>query len=362
MTPGPARVPQTPQRVEREAPVPAPLGRLIEPLYRAVIAARNRAFDRGRRVTRLPFPVISVGNLSVGGTGKTPMVTWIARTLAAHGVRPAIALRGYMPRARSAAQPCPSDEAAVYAEQLPGVPLAVGANRVKSLMNLRREHEFDAAILDDGFQHRFVARNLDIVLIDSTRDPRADRCLPAGRLREPLSSLARADVVVYTRVDDPASSVVPGIHECIERALGRPIPFATCGHHWEALRFPGREEPVSRLRDMRIVALAAIGNPAAFIRQAARAGAAVSGSLIRRDHHLWRPGDLDELRARILEFAPIDAVLTTEKDWVKLRHLDLSALPVPVIRPMLGLVFHQGEPELITRILGAAAGTRSEAA
>ncbi len=358
-------------------PLPRPIGALLEPLYRATISLRNRTFDRGWRVTRLPFPVISVGNLSVGGTGKTPMVQWIARTLAESGVHPAIALRGYMPhggqdRRPSSTKPSGtgvppvspqppsssslhySDEAALYCEALPGVPLAIGAKRAETLAALRREHEFDCAILDDGFQHRFVARDLDVVLIDSTRDPTDEPCLPAGWQREPISSLKRADVIVYTRVDARRGAMLDAIHQHVEHAAG-PKPFAACAHEWaELLSTDADPRPVEWLRGRRVALLAAIGNPGAFIEHAQLLGAEPVLRIARRDHHSWSAADLEELRARLAECAPIDAIVTTEKDWVKLRRLDLSSLPCPVLRPKLELRFYRGEAMLRDRLLAAA--------
>ncbi|MEZ6211709.1 MAG: tetraacyldisaccharide 4'-kinase [Phycisphaerales bacterium] len=174
-------------------PLPA-LGTPLEPLYRAAVNKRNRDFDNGRRIAKLPIPVVSVGNISVGGTGKTPMVRWIVNTLRDLGANPGIAMRGYGRKHAGV-----SDEQQEHADRMPDTPIAANPDRVAAIHTLIEQHRADCAVLDDGFQHRFAARDLDIVLIDATRSPFADRCLPAGWLREPVESLARAHAIVITR-------------------------------------------------------------------------------------------------------------------------------------------------------------------
>ena len=143
------------------------------------------------------WPVISIGNLTLGGTGKTPMVQHAASVLMDAGHRPAIVLRGYGARRGE-----DSDEAMEHRAALPGVPVMAQPDRVAALATLRRTHpEVDVVLLDDGFQHRFVKRCSDIVLIDARRVLDEERVLPAGRLREPLASLARATDVVVTHAD-----------------------------------------------------------------------------------------------------------------------------------------------------------------
>ncbi|HRQ74118.1 MAG TPA: tetraacyldisaccharide 4'-kinase, partial [Phycisphaerales bacterium] len=156
--------------------VPGLPGRLAAMVYGAAIARRNRAFDAGRGVVTLDRPVISVGNLSTGGTGKSPTVAWVVRTLREAGRDPCIAMRGY--RSRDGV----SDEAEEYRAAFDDLPVVARPDRLQGLIELfasERGGRVDAVVLDDGFQHRCIARALDLVLIDATRDPFADAMIPA---------------------------------------------------------------------------------------------------------------------------------------------------------------------------------------
>lgn len=196
----------------RSAPLPGPLGRLAGAIYAREIRRRNRAYDRGGRVTRLDRPVISVGNLSAGGTGKTPMVMKLATALLEAGHHPCIAMRGYKAAAGR------SDEAEEYRARLVNVPVVAQPDRISGLRALFATEvgrDVDVVLLDDGFQHRRLARDLDIVLVDATRSPFEDRLLPAGYLREPPASLERAQAVVITH----AEAVVGGEIDRLEAGL-----------------------------------------------------------------------------------------------------------------------------------------------
>lgn len=340
----------------RAAPAPRALGMLIEPVYRAVVAHRNRAFDAGRGVVNIGVPVISVGNLSVGGSGKTPMVMRIVEWLLDDGRRPAIAMRGYKARAGE-----PSDEEAEYRERFPGLPIVAQPNRAAGLAPLAAARSIDCVVLDDGFQHRRIARALDIVLIDSARDPFHDRCLPAGWLREPVASLARADLVVLTHIEIVSDAARSALREAVRSVTGRP-PEGEARHVWVGLS--GRTAPrgVAELVGRRVVVACAIGNPSAFVGAARAAGADVAAVVERRDHHHWNDSDAREL-ARLARVhgsgAGGDAmVLTTEKDWVKLRRLDEGALPREIVRPRLRLEFDAGEAPIREKILAAARADR----
>lgn len=266
-------------------PLPA-LGTPLEPLYRTAVNRRNRDFDIGRRVTRLPIPVVSVGNISVGGTGKTPMVRWIINTLRDLEANPGIAMRGYGRKHAGV-----SDEQQEHADRLPDTPIVANPDRVAAIRTLIEQHHTDCAVLDDGFQHRFAARDLDVVLIDATRSPFADRCLPAGWLREPVESLARAHAIVITR----STLVDPHALSQLDRQLRRIAPDALvvrADHHWAALETQFGVQPVSWLNGRPTIIACAIGNPDAFIAQARARGARH-----RRDHPP-RPSQLDTPRSR----------------------------------------------------------------
>jgi tetraacyldisaccharide 4'-kinase len=338
------------------APIPRPLGVLLEPLYRVAISRRNRAFDAGRRVTRLPVPVLSVGNLSVGGVGKTPTVMWLVRRLRELGRTPAVAMRGYGPKTDGLA-----DEQAEYLDEFPGLPLAVGPERVRTIPALLRARpDVDAVILDDGFQHRSVHRDADLVLIDATR-PFPDRLLPAGWFREPAASLARASAAILTH----AEAVGDGAIEAIERRIRDVAPDLRVGvaeHAWTALGVsdPGggdRDEPVEALAGRRVVATLGVGNPEPFLRRLTEAGAEVVAIERRRDHASWADAPSDHLARLAAPHAPVDLCVTTRKDWVKLRWRP-ELITLPVAHPALSLRFRRGLED-IARVVESAAGPPS---
>ncbi len=344
---------------ERGPPLPAPLGIPLSWLYAAALGRIRRRFDRGRGVVRFDRPVISVGNLSVGGTGKTPMVRLIAQWLLDAGHRPCIAMRGY----RSVRGE--SDEAETYRRDLPTVPIVAQSNRTLGLIQLfGREHDADGEhsdciILDDGFQHRQIGRDLDIVLVDATRDPFRDQLLPAGWLREPVQSLRRAGAVVITHAESVTASDIAGLEKSVAAARGGTGVTALCGHSWSALTTSrgGVEQslPVASLSGQRIVAVCAIGNPGPFIAAAEKAsGGPLAASLVLRDHDSYAAGKVQ----RIIESAQGTSaafIVTTEKDWSKLRHVPEPRWPCPVVRPRLEMRFDRGENELQSLVLDAAA-------
>ncbi len=335
----------------RRGPLPQPLGRVIAPLYRVVVRARNRSFDSGGRVTDVGVSVISVGNISVGGTGKTPMTRWIVRTLLEAGKKPAIAMRGY--KARAGGQ---SDEEKEHAERLPETPIIAAPNRARAIAAFLDEHgrdSIDCVILDDGFQHRFVKRDFDLVLVDATRSPFEDKLLPAGWLREPVESLVRADAVVVTHAEAINAGELTALCAQIRAAHGREA-IAITEHVWSAIAV--EEEKMSRgwLTDKRVYAVCGVGNPGAFFAQARAAAGEVVGMEALVDHALWTPA-LVERVVRSAREAGSDVILTTEKDWVKIR-CARAGMEVPgkapvFARAVLDLGFRTGEEQFRSRVL-----------
>lgn len=330
------------------APVPWPLGALCEPMYRAAVAWRNRAFDAGRGVTKLACPVVSVGNLSVGGTGKTPMVAAILRWLLHAERRPCIAMRGYARRAGAM-----SDEEAEHRAAFPNIPIVAQPDRLAAIVPLLQRGEADCVVLDDGFQHRRIARDLDIVLIDATRGPFEDRCLPAGWLREPVGSLRRAHAVVITHCESVDDAARERLARQVERVAGRP-PVAAARHAWDGLRIGERHEDLAWLRGRRVVAACGIGNAGPFLDALRATGASVLHEDVRPDHHDWSATDAARLaeRARLLD---AHAAACTEKDWVKLERHAESLGNVPVARPVLSMRFDRGADVLRDMVLVATA-------
>ena len=337
-----------------------PLPNILLPLtlpvswsYGRIIAARNRKFDRGENITRFDLPVISVGNITTGGTGKTPMVAWIASMLMKHGVSPVIAMRGY--KARSAGM---SDEQAEYHEMLPGVPVVANADRIGALREfLPRHPEVKCIILDDGFQHRQIHRELDLVLIDAGAGTFGDRLLPAGNLREPLGNLRRADAVVVTHADGGIpTSEISNLKSQIAQDHGRP-PLAWSRHVWTELAMfdcDGHERRVepSWLQSNRVAVMLGIGRPQSVIDQLQERGATVAAHIPASDHEHYTPSKVAAARKAC---EGCDALVVTGKDWVKLCGLiDLRTWPVPIVVPRLAIEVFEGEASLRERILAAA--------
>ncbi|MEM6655847.1 MAG: tetraacyldisaccharide 4'-kinase, partial [Planctomycetota bacterium] len=245
---------------------------LIEAPYAAAVRHRNRRYDRGAAETlSVPVPVISVGNLTLGGTGKTPMVKWIARWLANRGVRAALISRGY-----GGDRGGQNDEALELAQALPDTPHVQNADRVAAAHHAIREFGAEALLLDDAFQHRRIARDLNIVLLDATEPFGFGRVFPRGMLREPVEGLSRADVVCLTRSDlvdswlrtrtrDEAMRLAPDAIWC--EASHEPAGLITA---------KGDQRSLAELQGRRVAAFCGIGNPAAFRRTLEAAGCDVA--------------------------------------------------------------------------------------
>lgn len=300
-------------------------GWLLAPLavlYRGAIAVRNLYYDRAPGAVRpAGVPVISVGNLTVGGTGKTPMVIEIARRLRDAGRRPAVLTRGYRGRAAGEA-----DEVRELRAALPDVPVLVDPDRVAGAAAARRLHAADCLVLDDGFQHRRLARDLDIVLVDALRPWGGGRLLPAGRLREPPASLGRAGLVVITRANQAEPAAVARISaEIARRAPG--VPVAEAAVRADALVGQGGEQlPPETLAGQRVLAVCGLGNPQTFERLVAGLGADTCAVLNFADHQHYGRRELDRICAAA-GAARAGLVVTTRKDWVKLAPLWAAGAP-----------------------------------
>ncbi len=337
----------------RPGPVPAPFGRLLQLPYRLGLWSRSRSFDRGKGVVRINRPVISVGNLSVGGTGKTPMVAKIVTELRAMGRDPAIAMRGY-----GATKENGSDEAAVYTRQFEDLPIVAQPNRLAGLLQMfgtDRGERVSAVVLDDGFQHRRIARDLDIVLIDATRSPFEDELLPAGWLREPVAALRRAGLIGITHAESVDQIAVRDLERRFAEAAPH-APVIICRHTWTGLLgADGPPQPSSALRGRRVVASCGIGNPDAFIRMLREAiGGEPVGVQILQDHDAYRPDTVERL-VRLAKEARADLIIVTEKDWAKLAAVPPETWPCPVVRPVLEMRIDRGEDVLRKRLEAALA-------
>lgn len=289
------------------------LKQLLRPLsavYAAIISRRNRRYDRGISVHRAARPVVSVGNLTTGGTGKTPMVMEIVRRLIAAGRRPAILTRGY-----KSAPGRESDEALELRLCLPHTPVVVQPDRVAGAAIAIRDHAADCLVLDDGFQHRRLHRDLDIVLIDALDPWGGGLLLPAGRLREPLSALRRAHLTIITRANQADAATISQIRSRVADASATPVLLA------DIVPEMAPQGSDTRLpRGATVLAVCAIGNPHTFLKTLQATGAVLGDSRIYPDHHAYSHADCQAIRLAA-QRCGATVVVVTRKDWVKLAPL-----------------------------------------
>lgn len=301
-------------------------------LYGTVVAARNRHYDRPANRVRAGIPVVSVGNLTVGGTGKTPIVCWIAERLRDDGRKPAVVSRGYGGAAGRG--PClvslgegprvdvrvAGDEPYFMAKTLPGVHVVVGSDRAVGV-EAAVAAGADVAILDDGFQHRGLERDLDLLLIDRSDPFGGGRLLPAGRLREPVSGMSRADLVLLTRTCSPERRVE--LQATLQRHLAG-APVLEAGH--ESIGFVDADGEATEAGP-RVVAFCGIGHPSGFRRDLEARGLELVDFVVFRDHHGYSSAELRALAARA-SAARADLV-TTEKDLARLSDAP-TVVPGPI--------------------------------
>jgi tetraacyldisaccharide 4'-kinase len=305
-------------------------------VYGWVSDRRNAAYDRGTAAAhRLDVPVISVGNLTVGGTGKTPLVVWLVEKALAAGRRPGVLARGY---GRAKGAPL-NDEGMLLAGRFPGLPQVQDPDRVAGGRRLLADGSVDVVILDDGFQHRRLARDTDLVCVDTASPFANGLLLPAGDLRERTRGLARASAVVLTRAGSVGDAERRSTIARVRAAAGRDLPVLVTDHRPQELAVVGSDDvrPIADLARQRVHLLSAIAKPAAFEALVRSLGAEVLVHHVRRDHHVHVPADVARLRARAEADGAI--LLVTEKDAVK-----LGAEAAGILALRIGIVFLGAEP------------------
>jgi tetraacyldisaccharide 4'-kinase len=307
----------------------------VAALYRAGMTARAVLYRAGVLRTRtLPLPAVAVGNLSVGGAGKTPLAAWIATHYAGRGLRPGILLRGYG-----------SDEAEVHRRLVPQAVVVENSDRIAGGEQALRDGAV-ILVLDDAYQRLDVARNLNICVVSAERARAVRWPLPAGPWREGLGALRRADVIVVTRRRVPAAEA----RELAERlAQGRAGIVAATAHlgvaRLEGMR-TGRPVAAAALSGKRVVAAAGIADPSSFAVQVRASGARVQ-LLAYQDHHAYAEKDVARLLRAAREEA--DYLVVTEKDAVKLRHRWPADAPEPLVAVLT--VTWETNGDLLTRAL-----------
>jgi tetraacyldisaccharide 4'-kinase len=301
-------------------------------LFGLGVRARNALYDRGTfQERKLRGPVVSVGNLSVGGSGKTPFVLLLGELLKARGIDLDLLSRGYGRRARGVALVDPAgssgdfgDEPLLIARRL-GVPVVVGEDRYEAGRFAENKFGPQMHLLDDGFQHRSLARDFDIVLV--TAEDARDRLLPAGRLREPLTSLSRADAVVLTSGASPESFPLNG--KLVWRARRGILP---------------RNVP------NRPVVFCGIARPKSFVLQLRTAGIEPAAEAFYRDHHAYTERDIQEL-LKLREQSEAEGFVTTEKDAINLGGYHSALQPLAVVPVKMELMDAANAVDTMLRII-----------
>jgi tetraacyldisaccharide 4'-kinase len=329
---------------------------LLSAGYLTGIYTRNFLFNTGLSKTyQLPWPVVSIGNITTGGTGKTPFVLLAANHLLALGRTPCVLTRGYQPSPHSPQNF--SDEATLLQQSLGARGhVQVNPNRHAGALLARAQNPaIDAFVMDDGFQHRKLYRNLDIVLVDASMHPGLWHALPRGLMREGASSLARASMVIITRADQVSPKFPSGLSQLdawVQKHHGKP-PAAHAIHTWQGyLDAHDQPLPPDALKSHNhVLALCALGNPDAFFAMAKTHATPTAEihTIALPDHHTF--DSYQSLKLKVLDPAQAKnaCLLTTEKDWVKLKPLipegALDSLP-PILRPKLTLQFLHGPDPL----------------
>jgi tetraacyldisaccharide 4'-kinase len=313
----------------------------VDQASRAMLLAASLPFEAGARMRsvffttgmlatiKVPVPVISFGNLTVGGTGKTPAVIWCAKYLTDKGLTPGIASRGYSPEHTKVE--APNDEAALIKEALPGVPHVWNADRIAAARVLLADHHVNAIILDDGFQHRRIHRTLDFLLLDALNPFGYGFMLPRGYLREPKSALKRATTVIITRANlvsrDELQTIIRDIRLVDENAK-----IAEAIHKPTGLYYgDGTVEAPESLKGKKVIAFCGIGNPSAFVTTLTHLGAKVVGVRAFEDHHAYCDYDF-ECISKDAAAHGAELIVTTQKDRVKTGWRDCASVKMAELR------------------------------
>ncbi|MBU1150011.1 MAG: tetraacyldisaccharide 4'-kinase [Proteobacteria bacterium] len=330
----------------RTAPLRAGLCFLSLP-YCAAVAMKNRLYDHGIfRQEKLPCPIVSVGNLTVGGTGKTPTVILLANLLREKGRRPVVLSRGYGGNAKAPVNIVSDgnrllmgwreagDEPVLIAKSAPGVPVLTGPKRFLTGRVAVEHFGADVLILDDGFQHRALFRNLDILLVDAALPFGNGFLLPRGPLREPQEALSRAHLVIRTGGSGETEQPLPGAPSLPSfRGIHRPQGLVEAG--------TDRALSLAELQGKKVCAFSGIASPEAFRRSLTVLGAAVVAFRAFPDHHPYGPSDLDALR-RLAGESGAKRIVTTEKDGVRLADFPVFLAEVSLLR--IGMEITPAEP------------------
>lgn len=332
----------------------------LSQIYGKIINRKNDRFDLGEGIFRALVPTISVGNITAGGTGKTPLVNFLCEYLLKKNIFPTVLMRGYKAQDNSRSLVVSSgrqiflnakasgDEASLIARSNPRAGLIIGKKRVVSAQLAVKDLQTQVLILDDGFQHRQLARDLDIVLIDATNPFGYERLLPRGLLREPLINLKRADIIIITKSNQVEDIEISNIKQHL-RKFNSQAPILLSVHRpnlpislndWQQQNNTKETLPSGS----KVALLSAIGNPQSFYNTAREFNYEIVHESIFVDHHDYKVSDIQ--RAAIeAQQAKAEAIITTEKDAVKISELSVDIL-IPIFVMPIKIDFIEGQEVL----------------
>ncbi len=311
-------------------------------LYRLGVFCQQ-AYYRFKGAYKASKPVISIGNITVGGSGKTPLVIWLARHLQDKGYKSIILIRGYMPKASHL-----SDEVDMINEQIPLIPVIAGRNRVANIREAEDIMPVDLYICDDAFQHWPLYRDLNIVVVDAVNPFGNGYLLPAGILREPLGSLKRADIFMLSKAD--LANDIQALRHRLKQI--NPKALMVVGRYKSTgviNVFDARPKPDDFLKDKRVAAFCGIGEPVSFESSLKNSGAKLIKFFTFLDHYLYRKTDIQ----RMVDFCRkehIDVLITTHKDAVKLRVSKNEFSGIDLVYMPIQLEITEGADEFIQKV------------
>jgi tetraacyldisaccharide 4'-kinase len=322
--------------------------RAAEVPYTIAVRWRNRRYDRGRQAShQVAVPVVSVGNLTLGGTGKTPMVEWLGRWFRDRDIRVSVISRGYKQVSGGV-----NDEALELEQKLPDVPHLQNPDRVAAAETAIEELATQLIVLDDAFQHRRIGRELDIVMIDATQPDGYGHVFPRGTLREPLCGLRRAHCLVLSRADMLTANERQAVRERLCRFAPSAAWLEVSHAPTRLIGAAGTTDAIESLRGRRVAAFCGIGNPDGFRHTLTVSGYELTGLREFPDHHAYARQDITSLHDWARRQS-IDAVLCTHKDLVKIGLDSLGGHPLWAVG--VGLRFLSGRELLEARLQPLAA-------
>jgi len=330
-------------------------------IYVLIINIRNFLYDKQVLKTHhVKATVISIGNITLGGTGKTPLVVWLCNYLHQQNLSCAVLTRGYKTHAKRNTKSNESpdtitDEPGILSENCPQAEIIVDPDRVAGAAKAINKFGAKVLIMDDGFQHSRLVRDLDIVTIDATLPFGYEKIFPAGLLREPLTSLRRADVAVITRCDQISEPELDNIENKL-RAVNPNILIAQSIHAAVNIKSADNAETtVERLKGSKIYAFCGIGNPNAFFNTIKALGAEITGLKIYKDHYKYTQASLADIYTQA-RLTGAELILTTQKDWTKIKPLKPDKKEIRLAYLAVEIKFIDGRDRLTCLIKDTLAG------